>query len=172
MVTGKHIHTDLPLTAIIEERPPGEGDYYTSPERWNIAERGTPGMKLVLKGHVLDKGANPVPHAWLDFWQADGNGNYDNTGFNLRGQQYADHNGGFYLETVKPAGYKGRAAHINVKVRAAKNTPLLTTQLFFPNDPKTCDDPLFFAENVMDLTDIEGGQEANYDFVIDIEQKL
>ena len=171
MVTGKHIHTDLPLTAAIVEKSE-EGAFYKhgSPERKKIAERGTPGTKLTLKGRVLDRGTNPVPHAWLDFWQADSQGEYDMMGFNLRGHQYADHDGSFTLETVKPAGYEDRAAHINVKVRAAKNTPILTTQLFFPDDDRTCDDPLFEQETVVDLTDVKGGQEANFDFVVDTQQ--
>ena len=172
MTTEKHIHTDLPLTLELKESAPREGAYYKhgSPERKKIAEPGTPGIKLILKGHVLDRGSNPVHHAWLDCWQADGEGKYDMEGFNLRGHQYAGHNGEFYLETVKPAGYENRAAHINVKVRDAKNSPILTTQLFFPDDDRNCDDPLFEEENVVDLADVEGGQEANFDFVIKVQQ--
>ncbi len=164
MVKRKAIATLLPLTAGNEE-----GTFYKhgSPERKNIAEPGTRGEKLVLKGHVLDKGSGPVPHAWLDFWQADGRGLYDNEGFNLRGHQYTDHESAFQLETVRPMGYGGRAAHINVKVRANKNTPVLTTQLFFADDPDSRYDPVYNEKTVVDLTDIKGGQEANFDFVIE-----
>ncbi len=167
MVTEKHIHTDLPLTAAVEEGP-----YYKtgSPERRNIAEPDTLGIKLIIEGHVLDKGSQPVPHAWLDFWQADGNGGYDNDGFNLRGHQYADHEGFYHLETVKPGGYEIRAAHVHVKVRATKNTPILTTQLFFPGDDMSDSDPIFDEETVMDVGDFKGGLKANFDFVVDTEQ--
>lgn len=174
MTKEKHIHTDLPLTLELKESVPERGAHYKhgSPERKNIAKPGTAGTKLMLKGRVLDQGSNPVPHAWLDFWQADGNGKYDDEGLNLRGHQYADHDGAFTLKTVKPGGYDDRAAHINVKVRAAKNTPLLTTQLFFPDDDKTGDDPLFEEEAVVDLADTKEGQEANYHFVISTEQVM
>lgn len=173
MVSGKHIHTDLPLTAAIIESPPEEGAYYKhgSPERKHIAEPGTPGIRLIVEGRVLDRGSHPVPHAWLDFWQADGAGKYDMDGFNLRGHQYADHEGRFHLETVMPAAYGTGAPHINVKVRAAKNTPLLTTRLFFPCEENSAD-PFFEEANVMDTGDFEGGLKANFDFVVDIEQKL
>ncbi len=96
----------LELTASVEEGP-----YYTegSPERTNIVEEGTPGSKLILEGRVLDRNGNPIPRAWLDFWHADGTGHYDNEGFNLRGHQYADKDGRYRLETVRPKEYLYRA---------------------------------------------------------------
>ena len=167
MVTKRKIEKKLPLTASVEEGP-----YYKhgSPERRNIAGPGTPGMKLILDGRVLDEHAHTIGHAWLDFWQADGNGQYDNEGFNLRGHQYADHEGCYHLETVKPMGYDGRAAHLHVKVRATKNSPILTTQLFFPWDDKNKTDSIFEPLTVVDVEDIEDGQRANFDFVIQTEE--
>ena len=161
MAKRKAIATLLRLTVEAEQ-----GSFYKtgSPERKNIAEPDTRGEKLILKGHVLDKGSGPVPHAWLDFWQADGRGLYDDEGCNLRGHQYTDQEGSFELETVRPAGYGGRAAHINVKVRAAKNSPELTTQLFFPDDPATCDDPVFKEKLLVALN--ENGKQAGFDFVV------
>jgi protocatechuate 3,4-dioxygenase beta subunit len=154
----------LPLTVEVEQ-----GSFYKegSPERRKIAEQDTAGEKLILKGHVLDKKSNPVPHAWLDFWQADGRGLYDEKGFNLRGYQYADDDGAYKLETVKPLGYGGRAAHINVKVRAGTNTPILTTQVFFPDDPDANTDPVFNEKNVVSLPKSDGGLKAVFDFVVD-----
>jgi len=164
MPSKKNAERPLELTPSVEEGP-----YYTpgSPERQSIANPDTPGTKLVVEGRVLDKSGNPIPHAWLDFWSADGKGHYDNEGFNLRGHQYADKNGRYRLETVRPHEYLFRAAHVHVKVRATENSPVLTAQLFFPGERKNTTDPLFEKLTVMDVKDVEGGQKALFDFVVE-----
>jgi protocatechuate 3,4-dioxygenase beta subunit len=146
-----------------------EGPYYKpgSPERQKTIAAGTPGRKLVVEGRVLDKQGRPVPHAWLDFWQADGEGQYDNEGFNLRGHQYADAAGHYHLETVRPKQYLFRAAHIHVKVRASDKSPALTAQLFFPGEEQNDTDPIFEKRTVMDVIDVTDGQKATFDFVVE-----
>ena len=66
-----------------------EGPYYipNTPERHSLLEEGMPGRRLILVGYVLDQNCQPLPNAWLDFWQADANGEYDNTAYRLRGHQ-------------------------------------------------------------------------------------
>ncbi len=154
----------LSLTPSVEEGP-----YYTpgSPERTAIAGKGTYGTKLVVEGRVLDRNGNPIAHAWLDFWQADGRGRYDNEGFNLRGHQYTDKNGRYHLETVRPLDYMMRAPHIHVKVRAKENAPVLTVQLFFPGEKKNATDSLFEKSTVMEVKDTPDGQKATFDFVVE-----
>jgi protocatechuate 3,4-dioxygenase beta subunit len=154
------------LTAPVEEGP-----YYKtgSPERRSIAEPGTAGSRLILEGRVLDTAGKPIAHAWVDFWHADGRGIYDNVGFNLRGHQYTDKDGRYHLETVRPYEYMMRAAHVHVKVRAAPKSPILTSQLFFPGEAKNATDPLFEKLTVMNVQDIEGGQKATFDFVVETE---
>jgi protocatechuate 3,4-dioxygenase beta subunit len=154
------------LTATVEEGP-----YYKtgSPERRNIAEIGTRGSKLILEGRVRDTDGKPVSRAWLDFWHADGRGQYDNVGFNMRGHQYTDKDGRYHLETVRPYEYMMRAAHVHVKVRATPKSPILTSQLFFPGESKNATDPLFEKLTVMDVKDTEGGQKATFDFVVETE---
>jgi protocatechuate 3,4-dioxygenase beta subunit len=166
MSNKKNTGTKLPLTAAVEEGP-----YYKSgsPERRSIVEPGTAGSSLILEGRVLDTSGKPIPHAWLDFWHADGRGVYDNAGFNMRGHQYADKDGRYHLETVRPYEYMFRAAHVHVKVRAAANTPILTSQLFFPGEAKNATDPLFEKLTVVDVKDIGGGQKATFDFVVETE---
>jgi len=155
----------LALTPSVEEGP-----YYTpdSPERTDIAGPGTAGKKLVVEGHVLDRNGLPLARAWLDFWHADGNGSYDNEGYNLRGHQYTDKNGRYHLETIRPREYLFRAAHIHVKVRANENSPVLTLQLFFPGERKNTTDPIFKSATVMDVQDTKDGQKATFDFVVDV----
>lgn len=154
-----------------EPTPPlEEGPFYRpgSPERTGIAAPGTIGKKLVLEGYVLDRNRRPVASAWLDFWQADGGGTYDNAGYNLRGHQHTDKNGHYHLETVRPAAYGPRTAHIHAKVRAGESSPVLTTQLFFPGEKKNEKDFIFISPLVMDVTETKDGWKATFDFVLDI----
>jgi len=157
-------------TVIRKLTPPvEEGPYYTpgSPERKNIVGPGTPGKKLVVEGRVLDSNGNELAHAWLDFWNADGDGVYDNAGYNLRGHQYTDKDGRYHLETVRPLGYYTRAPHVHVKVRAGENSPVLTTQLYFPGEKRNKTDSIFEKGTVMDVADGPGGQKATFDFVVE-----
>jgi protocatechuate 3,4-dioxygenase beta subunit len=154
----------LPLTAAVEEGP-----YYTrgSPERKSIAGKGTPSTRLVLEGRVFDVHGNPIQYACLDFWNADGNGKYDNEGYNLRGHQFTDKEGRYRLETVRPKDYMMRAPHIHVKVRANEKAPILTTQLFFPGEKKNATDFLFEKGTVVEIKDTAEGQIARFDFVVE-----
>jgi protocatechuate 3,4-dioxygenase beta subunit len=154
----------LPLTASVEEGP-----YYKtgSPERQVISGPNTFGSKFIVTGSVHDRNGRPVPGAWLDFWHADGNGQYDNAGYNLRGHQYTGSDGRFYLETVRPFGYQSRAAHVHAKIRATASSPILTTQLFFPGDEKNATDPIFEKLTVMDIKNTNDGQKATFDFVVE-----
>ena len=114
-----------------------EGPYFTagSPETSTLFQADTQGKKLILAGFVLDEECLPIPHALLDFWQADAEGNYDNSGYNLRGHQFSDNKGRYLLETVFPGEYESRPIeHIHVKVQPP-NGQLLTTQLYFPAQP-------------------------------------
>ena len=147
----------------------GEGPYYKSgsPKRNNVVGAGTGGEKLIVSGHVFDRKGNPIPGAWLDFWQADGKGEYDNAGYNLRGHQYTDETGAFYLETVRPAMYGSRTPHIHVKLQANPQSQIKTSQLFFPGEARNETDPIFNAKTVVSIGNGPGGQEAGFDFVLD-----
>jgi protocatechuate 3,4-dioxygenase beta subunit len=164
MSAKKAVKATLDPTSTVDEGP-----YYKtgSPEGRNITSPDTAGRKLVVEGRVLDRQGRPLPHAWLDFWQADGEGNYDNEGFGLRGHQYADAGGRYHLETVRPYQYLFRAAHIHVKVRANDRSPVLTSQLFFPGEEHNASDPIFQKLNIMDVVDVANGQKATFDFVVE-----
>jgi protocatechuate 3,4-dioxygenase beta subunit len=158
------------VKVIRELTPPvEEGPYYKpgSPERKNIAGPGTNGKKLIVEGCVLNREGKPIAHAWLDFWHADGNGVYDNEGFNLRGHQYTNKDGRYLLETVRPNQYLSRAPHVHAKVRAAKDSPVLTIQLYFPGEKRNKTDPIFEARTLMNVEDMPDGQKATFDFVVE-----
>ncbi len=118
---------------------------------------------------MLDTHGQPIAHVWLDFWQADDNGRYDNQGYNLRGHQYTDKDGRYRLETVRPREYSFRSPHIHAKVKANEKAPVLTVQLYFPDEKRNATDPLFEKRAVMDVKDTSEGQKATFDFVMETE---
>ena len=146
-----------------------EGPYYkpNTPERASLVEATMAGTKLVVTGHVLSTDCKPIAGAWLDFWQANDRGEYDNAGYRLRGHQFTDKAGIYYLETILPGLYPGRTRHIHVKVRAP-NRPILTTQLYFPGERQNQADGIFNSALVVAMRDTSSGKVATFDFVLNI----
>ncbi len=145
-----------------------EGPYYTpdTPERDSLLDPGMPGQRLVLVGYVLDRDCRPIPDAWLDFWQADADGNYDNQGYTLRGHQFTDGQGRFHLETVVPGQYPGRTEHIHVKVQPPGGS-VLTSQLYFPDQASANQqDGIFDLSLLVQLEDRGGFLLATFDFIV------
>jgi protocatechuate 3,4-dioxygenase beta subunit len=144
-----------------------EGPYFkaNSPERASLLEAGTAGTKLVLSGSVFTTDCQPVAHALLDFWQADANGQYDNTGYTLRGHQYTDAAGHYQLTTVVPGLYPGRTEHIHLKVQAPGG-PIITSQLFFPGVPNNSEDGIFDPKMLLTVQETSDGLTATFDFVV------
>jgi protocatechuate 3,4-dioxygenase beta subunit len=152
-------------------RPQTEGPYFTpdSPERTSLRDAGMTGTPLRVTGYVYASGCDPVPGALLDFWHCDDQGVYDNEGYRLRGHQFAGDKGEFTLETILPGIYPGRTRHIHVKVQAP-NGPVLTTQLYFPDEPENDNDRIFDPSLVMDIESQQAGAEeitAFFTFVVD-----
>jgi protocatechuate 3,4-dioxygenase beta subunit len=145
-----------------------EGPYYKrqSPQRTSLLEPGITGMKIVATGSVLARDCQPIAHALVDFWQADAQGVYDNTGYRLRGHQFTDEAGRYALETVVPGLYPGRTRHLHVKVQAP-NQPILTTQLYFPGEPYNATDGLFNPHLLMTVQDTHDGKAAMFNFVLE-----
>jgi protocatechuate 3,4-dioxygenase beta subunit len=149
-----------------------EGPFYTpdTPERTSLREEGIVGDPLIVTGYVLSTACEPVPGALVDFWHCDDAGVYDNEGFKLRGHQFADDEGRFFLETIVPGLYPGRTRHIHVKVQAPNN-PVLTTQLYFPADEEeNARDGIFDPALLMDVEDAEEdeGEVAFFNFVLEL----
>jgi protocatechuate 3,4-dioxygenase beta subunit len=144
-----------------------EGPYFTpsSPQRADLRSDGD-GTLLVLSGFVLTRQCRPIPGALLDFWHADSSGQYDNRGFRFRGHLFADAQGRYQFITRAPGLYTGRTRHLHVKVRAAMQSPVLTTQLYFPDESGNRRDGLFDPKLLMRLQPAEGGQLGRFDFVL------
>ena len=144
-----------------------EGPYFkpNSPEKADLAADVSKGTRLVVSGTVMSPSCRPAGRAMLDVWQADADGQYDNTGNRLRGHLFADDSGRYRFETVVPGLYPGRTRHIHVKVRAP-NGPLLTTQLYFPGEPRNATDDIFDSQLLMKVNDAADGKTATFDFVV------
>ena len=141
-----------------------EGPFFktNTPLRITLIEPGSKAPRLLVAGRVLSRDCRPLKGALLDFWHADEDGDYDNKGYRYRGHQFADADGRYRLETILPAEYPGRARHIHVKVQAPGG-PVLTTQLYFPNEKGNQRDGLYRPELAMKMA--EPGQGA-FDFVV------
>ncbi len=139
-----------------------EGPFYTpnSPLRATLVE-GSEKTRFVLAGRVLSPQCKPVPNALVDLWHCDEEGTYDNHGFRYRGHQFTDSEGRYRFETIVPALYPGRTRHFHVKVQP-RGGRLLTTQLYWPNEPANQRDSLHRRELEMRLAKGEGA----FDFVV------
>ncbi|MEV0644613.1 carbohydrate-binding protein [Phytomonospora sp. NPDC050363] len=149
--------------------PQMEGPYFkpNSPQRSTMLDGN--GTRLTVTGTVYGLGCQGIAGALLDFWQADNAGNYDNTTYRFRGHQFTNTSGGFSLTTIVPGLYPGRTRHIHVKVQAP-GRPILTTQLYFPNEPRNATDSLFDPRLLMNVTTGGGGRQATFDFVLNVPQ--
>jgi protocatechuate 3,4-dioxygenase beta subunit len=141
-----------------------EGPFFKprSPQRITLIEPGATAPRLVVSGRVMTRECKPLKGALLDFWHADEHGDYDNRGYRYRGHQFSDADGRYRLETIVPAVYPGRTRHIHVKVQPAGGR-ILTTQLYFPNEPQNARDELFRSELTLQMTERGAGA---FDFVV------
>lgn len=144
-----------------------EGPYYKEnpPESAMLAQPAMTGTRLMISGYVLDASCRPVPGARVDFWQADAEGVYDNSGYTLRGHQVTDALGRYTVETVVPGLYPGRTRHIHVKVTPPGGATL-TTQLFFPDEAQNARYAIFAEQSVMDVRTTPDGESASFNFVV------
>src|ERR1700682_3765150 len=163
---------NLPATpecrqAHVATLPSVEGPYFepNSPERGDLIEADSRGHIVVLEGRVLSRSCAPVARVLLDLWHADQDGVYDSHGYRYRGHVYSDADGGYRFRTIEPAVYPGRTRHFHFKVQAPAKT-VLTTQLFFPGEPRNRIDRLFRPELLLRVDDSPDLMNAWFDFIL------
>jgi protocatechuate 3,4-dioxygenase beta subunit len=146
-----------------------EGPFFKpkSPERGDLREPGAKGRPAELSGFVLTRRCRPLQGAVVDLWHADEKGEYDNISFRYRGHVITATDGSFRFRTIVPAVYSGRTRHYHVKVQAP-GSRLLTTQLYFPNEPANLRDGLFQRELLMRVADAGDDLAGRFDFVLNI----
>lgn len=173
---GKTVTADapsgLPATPACEDIPTApqtEGPFYTpdSPERRSLLDPNQPGTPIIITGQVLSPQCDPIGAALLDVWHTNAQGEYDNEGYTFRGHQFTDAEGRYWIETIVPGLYPGRTRHIHVKVQAPQQ-PVLTTQLYFPQEPTNQGDFLFNPQLLMALSDSHEEKRTafNFNFVL------
>jgi protocatechuate 3,4-dioxygenase beta subunit len=139
--------------------------YRPSPLRHSVVFARLTGERLTVEGYVLTAACAPVVHARVDFWQADANGHYDDSGNRLRSHQFTDAKGRYHLETILPGAYPGRTRHLHVKVRAPGGS-VLTTELYFPGASYNSRDPYFDHRLLVRLSEVKRRLVARFDFVL------
>lgn len=121
----------------------GEGPFYTEnpPEiiDGQLAGENEAGTRMIISGRVSNLDCTEfIPGTIIDVWHADDAGNYDNSGYNLRGKTTSNSQGFFTFETVHPGKYKNgstyRPSHIHLKI-TPPGFDTLITQLYFAGDP-------------------------------------
>jgi protocatechuate 3,4-dioxygenase beta subunit len=144
-----------------------EGPYFRAeaPRKRDLAADAPNGEPLLIGGFVQDPRCRPVADALIQLWQADETGAYDRRGFRLRGHQFSDEAGRWWFSTIIPGGYWSRTRHLHVKVQRP-NGPVLTTQLYFPDEPRNQRDREFDPRLLMQMAATEQGRMGRFDFVI------
>ena len=154
--TARTATTLAPTPSCVDDDEPTpeqtEGPYFkaNSPEKTDLRTGAGGGTALDLSGTVVTTACQPVAQAKIEFWQANDAGEYDNTGYTLRGHQFTDAQGRYSVRTVVPGLYPGRTRHIHVKVQAP-NSAVLTSQLYFPGEPGNASDGIYRSECLIDI---------------------
>lgn len=135
------------------------------PSGANIARNDCDGVPMEVRGQVYGADGRPLAGAIVDVWQADPKGLYENQDpaqpdMNLRGRFETDAAGGFFFNTVTPAGYPVptdgpcgellaaqrrhpyRPAHLHFMV-SKPGHKVLITQVFTAEDERLQSDPVF-----------------------------
>ena len=104
------------------------GPFYTP----NAPERSRTGQGLIVAGRVLSAPACvPLPGARLEWWSANGRGDYDDE---HRATQVTDSAGRYRYETDFPGKYPGRPLHLHLRVSAPGYRTLVTQVYPNPGD--------------------------------------
>jgi protocatechuate 3,4-dioxygenase beta subunit len=137
-----------------------------SPLKSNFRESGLTGVPIKVSGYVLNRRGKPIGGALLDFWHADGEGEYDLKAFRCRGHQFSDAEGRYAFETIVPGLYPGRTRHYHVRLQAA-HRPSLCTQLYFPGESRNESDSLFRPELLLKIRETNSVRLATFNFVLE-----
>jgi protocatechuate 3,4-dioxygenase beta subunit len=146
----------------------------------STAARGVP---LLLTGMVRGPDGAALAGAVIEIWQADAQGIYlhprdprqaqRDTGFQGYGRAVADGAGRYAFRTIRPGVYPGRTPHIHLRAQPAGGGGALTTQVYFPDEPRNETDGLLRrvapesrALLMARVTPVDGGQRAEFDVFV------
>ena len=145
----------------------GLGPFYKAgaPERHSLRETGMTGEPLRVTGKVLDTRGCPIAGARVEMWHVDSKGEYDKTGYRLRGQVACAANGEYHFETMAPVAYGNRCAHVHVRV-SAPGANILATEIQFAGDPVAAKDRGARPSLAMKTTTKNGERHGAFVFVL------
>lgn len=162
----------LPLTPSCGDDPKPTvaqtaGPFYTpdSPLKRDLFADAPRGRPMTIAGFVVDARCKPLPGALVEIWHADEQGEYDNTGYRLRGHERTDDAGRWGFTTIETEPYTGRTAHYHFRVQAPGRRPLIT-QLYFPDNPGNRADRLFDSRLVLQMSQAAGRRVGRFNFVV------
>ncbi|MFT4525407.1 MAG: protocatechuate 3,4-dioxygenase beta subunit [Bacteroidia bacterium] len=162
----------------------GEGPFYTNnpPTIVNnqLAEANEAGTRIIISGVVRTLDCSEIiPDTIVDVWHANDPGQYDNSGFNLRGKMLSNAQGFYMFETIYPGKYLNgpvfRPSHIHFKI-TPPGFSTITTQLYFEGDIDLTTDPASSitsgtynaSDRIIALTDNgQGVLEGTWDIIVD-----
>ena len=122
-----------------------------------LAPRGVSGVRVTIRGRVIDADGRPVNDAAVEIWQANSQGRYASPedrqekplepAFRGYGRSLTDEQGGFRFSTVKPGRVPGpgnslQAPHLNVVIFMRGLLKQLVTRMYFPDDAANAADPV------------------------------
>ncbi len=186
---GKYHKFDPPVKAQVFQQPrqvprnqrPTEdnilGPFHRddAPMRGKVSPPFAEGILLLVKGTVYgaDTG-KPLSLAWLDIWQADTHGRYDNDQdkdppfskqpFVNRCRMFTDEQGKYEFETIHPGAYKidgttWRPSHIHYWVQHTSYLGLIT-QLYFAGDKYNATDRWIKQSLIMPVASAKVGRNS------------
>ncbi len=138
-----------------------------APERTWLRTADVTGTPLRVSGAVIGLRCGVIKDARVEFWQADERGQYDLSGFRLRGQQRTTARGEFQVETIVPGAPAGRAERLHVRV-TPPNHAALSTEWFFPDDPVRATDQSYRPELLLKAVPGASGRAVTLDVVFDL----
>jgi protocatechuate 3,4-dioxygenase beta subunit len=144
-----------------------EGPFFRpdAPPKQDMVADAPNGERIILAGYVLDVRCHPVAKVAVQIWHADDKGRYDNEGYKLRGYQYTDDAGRWWFSTIVPGLYPGRTRHYHFKVQRPAGS-ILTTQLYFPGEPRNARDGLFDERLLLRIDNVADGRFGRFDFIV------
>jgi protocatechuate 3,4-dioxygenase beta subunit len=135
------------------------------PWRNDLRSAGERTPILRLQGQLRDRDCQPLQEAVISLWHADPDGRYDLRGGRYYGRQRSA-DGRFAFTSTVPGVYPGRVRHLHVQVASREGRLILTTQLYFPEEPGNARDGLFDPALLMATAPSATGLAARFDIVI------